>query len=125
VALGASAMALARDQTLAIYDAERGLCVSSDGGERFSMVTGGVNVTAVAIGEHAGAPAIFAALYREGRDASELILVDPKTGRASAIAELAGEADDDAEETGRSHALIYANDYLWAAGGYGLAKLKA
>lgn len=124
VALGAAPMALAAERTLAIFDAERGLCVSSDAGETFRMVTGAVNITAVAIGEHDGAPAVFAALHREGRDVSEIILVDPRTGNASSVAELAGEADEDTEETGLTRALIYADGHLWAAGGYGLAKLK-
>ena len=125
VALGAAPAALALGRTMALFDPERGLCVSGDAGSTFHMVTGGVNVTAVALGEHAGAPAVFAALHREGRDVTELILVDPNDGRACSIAQLSGEADDDAEETGRSHALIYADGYLWAAGAYGLAKLKA
>ncbi len=124
VALGVAPMALADERALAIYDPERGLCVSGDVGETFHMVTGGVNVTAVALGQHAGAPAVFAALHREGRDVSEIILVQPATGQASKIAELSGEAEDETEETGRTHALIYANGQLWAAGGYGLAKLR-
>lgn len=124
VALGAAPRALALGRTVALFDPERGLCVSSDGGETFRMVLGGVNVTAAAIGEHAGAAVVFAALHRESRDTSELVLVDPSSGSAQSIAHLSGEADDDAEETGRTRALIYANGYLWAAGGYGLAKLK-
>jgi hypothetical protein len=124
VALGNAAVAVARDRVLVISDPERGLCVSGDAGESFQMVTGGVNVSAVAIGEHAGEPAVFAALHREGRDVSELILVDPRSGAACSIAELSGEADEDVEETGRTSALIFANGYLWAAGGYGLAKLR-
>ena len=124
VALGNAVTAVAQDRVLAISDPERGLCVSGDAGESFRMVTGGVNVSAIAIGEHAGERVVFAALHREGRDVSELILVDPQTGAASSIAELSGEADEDAEETGRTSALIYADGYLWAAGGYGLAKLR-
>jgi hypothetical protein len=125
VALGSAPRALAQGRVVALFEPERGLCVSGNGGESFSMVLGGVNVTAVAIGEHQGTPVVFAALHRESRDTSELILVDPQSGSAQSIAELSGEADDDAEETGRTRALIYANGYLWAAGGYGLAKLKA
>ncbi len=124
VALGNSATAIARDRVLAIADGERGLCVSGDGGESFHMVTGGVNVSAIAIGEHAGEDVVFAALHREGRDVTELILVNPKNGAACSIAELTGEADAESEETGRTSALIFANGYLWAAGGYGLAKLR-
>jgi hypothetical protein len=123
VALGTAVMAVAGERVLAIADAERGLCVSGDAGETFHMVTGAVNVSAVAIGEHAAEQVIFAALHREGRDVSELILVDPRTGAACSIAELSGEADEEGEETGRTSALIFAHGYLWAAGGYGLAKL--
>jgi hypothetical protein len=124
VALGNAPLAVALASTLAISDSERGLCVSHDGGETFRMVVGAVNVTAVAVGQCRGKVAIFAALYRESRDMTELIVVDPETGAAISAAELAGEADDDAEETGRTSALIWADGYLWAAGGYGLARLR-
>jgi len=125
VALGAAPTALARGALVVVADTERGLCLSSDGGETFRWVTGAVNVTAVTIGMHAGAPAIFAALHREARDVSELILVDPGTARALSIAELSAEADEDSEEIGRTTALVFENGYLWAAGGFGLVRLKS
>lgn len=125
VALGAAATAVSRGNVVALADAERGLCVSNDGGETFRMVTGAVNVTAVAIGDGVGAGTVFAALHREGKDLSELIAVDPATARAVSIAQLTGEPDEDAEETGRTQALVYAHGYLWAAGLYGLARLRA
>lgn len=124
VALGNSPLAVFQDGVLALADPERGLCVSGNAGETFHMVTGGVNVTAATIGEHAGKLVVFAALHREGRDVSELILIHPENGVACSIAELSGEADEESEETGRTSALIFANGYLWAAGGYGLAKLR-
>jgi hypothetical protein len=124
VALGNAPLALTLGSVLAISDPERGLCVSHDAGETFRMVVGAVNVTAVAIGERGGKLAIFAALYREGRDLSELILVEPQSAAAVSVAELSGEADEEAEETGRTSALIWADGYLWAAGGYGLARLR-
>jgi len=124
VALGAATTALARGGVVALADAERGLCVSNDGGETFRMVIGAVNVTAIALGEHGGEPTLFAALYRESKDASELIAVDLETGHPLRIAELTGEADEDAEETGRTQALAFVDAELWAAGGYGLAKLR-
>lgn len=124
VASGAAPMALVAGRVIAVADAERGLCVSNDAGLSFTMVTGGVNVTAVALGRRHGEDVVFAALHREGPDTSELILVDPATGHAGSIAELAGEPDEEAEETGRTHALLFSGGYLWAAGGYGLAKLK-
>jgi hypothetical protein len=125
VALGANATAVSHQSVVALADAARGLCVSSDGGETFRMVTGAVNATAVAIGEHAGKPAVFVALYREGKDLTELVMVDPSSGKAGRIAELNGEPEEDAEETGRASALFFGNGYLWAAGGFGLARLRA
>jgi hypothetical protein len=41
------------------------------------------------------------------------------------VAELAGEPDEDTEESGHTRALILADGYLWAAGGYGLARIRA
>jgi hypothetical protein len=124
VALGAAPTALSRDAVVALADAERGLCVSNDGGETFRMVTGAVNVTAIAIGEQASRPVVFAALHREGKDLTELIAVDPATAMAVGIAELSGEPDEESEETGRTQALVFANGCLWSGGGYGLARLR-
>lgn len=125
VALGTAPHVLSSGSLIALCDAERGLCVSADGGESFRWVTGAVNVTAIALGEHAGRPAVFAALHREARDVSELIWVDPTTSAAASIAELSGQPDDDSEEIGRTQALVYENGYIWAAGGYGLARLQS
>jgi hypothetical protein len=123
VALGASPTAVSLGALVALADAERGLCVSADGGETFRMVTGAVNVTAIALGAHAGVPCLFAALYREGKDQTELVLVSPLNADVCSIAELAGAPDADADETGRTSALVFASGCLWAAGGFGLAKL--
>ncbi len=128
VALGQAPACVARGSVIAVFDAERGLAVSSDSGASFRMVTGAVNVTAVAIGDDAEAGRVFAALYREGRDASVLIAVDAERAQAERleaerIAELSGAADEDTEETGRTQALLFIDGQLWAAGGYGLAKL--
>jgi hypothetical protein len=125
VALGAAPTAQSRGAIVALADPERGLCVSSDGGETFRMVTGAVNVTAIAVGEHApGQAVVFAALHRESKDVTELIAIDPVTANAVSIAELSGEPDEEAEETGRTAALVFALGYLWSAGGYGLARLR-
>jgi hypothetical protein len=67
---------------------------------------------------------VFAALHREGKDSTELIAVDPATGSALSIAQLAGPVDEDSEETGRTQALLFSDGHLWSAGGYGLAKLR-
>lgn len=124
VALGTAPTAVANGNVVALADAERGLCVSNDAGETFRMVTGAVNVTAIALGEHAGAPAVFAALHREGRDATEIIAVDPGRAEALSVGELSGEPDEESEETGRTQALLFAEGYLWCAGLYGLARLR-
>lgn len=124
VALGPNPLALSRGRLIALSDPARGLCLSDDAGTTFRMVTGAVNVTALAIGEHAGAPSVFAALHREGRDVSSIIVVDPSSGSAVAIAELAADPDDDAEELGRTSALLFHDGALWCAGGYGLVKLS-
>ena len=124
VALGGAATVVTRGPLIALADPMRGLCVSNDGGETFRMVTGAVNVTAIATGQHAGAPALFAALYRESKDASEVIVVDATTGQAQSIAELSGAPDEEAEETGRTQALVWSDGWLWCAGGYGLVKLR-
>jgi hypothetical protein len=125
VALGMAPRALVLGSLIAIADAERGLCVSSDAGESFRMVIGAVNVTALGLGDWRGEPRVLAALYRESRDLTELIVVDPSSGSAESVAELAGESDEDTEESGYTRALILADGYLWAAGGYGLARIKA
>jgi hypothetical protein len=124
VAQGVAPVAVSRGQLVALADAERGLCLSSDGGETFRMVVGAVNVTAVALGEHAGAATVFAATYREGKDLSEILAVDAESALPARIAELAGEPEADTEETGRTHALVFAEGALWAAGDYGLTKLQ-
>jgi hypothetical protein len=124
VALGAAPTAVSRGNVVALADPERGLCVSNDGGETFRMVTGAVNVTALAIGDGATAGKVLAALHRESKDQSELIVVDPATAHALSVAELSGQPDEEAEETGRTQALVFANGYLWAAGLYGLARLR-
>lgn len=124
VAQGHAPSAVSRGAVIVLSDPERGLCVSADGGESFRMVVGAVNVSAAALGEHAGAPAVFAALYREGKDSSEIIVVEPESAVPLSVAELAYEAEEETEESGRTLALVFEAGQLWAAGGYGLARLR-
>jgi len=124
VAQGAAATAVSRGSLVALADAERGLCISNDGGETFRMVVGAVNVTAIALGEHAGAATVFAAVHREGKDLTEILAVDADSASPSKIAELAGQPEEDTEETGRTQALVFESGSLWAAGGYGLTRLR-
>jgi hypothetical protein len=126
VALGDEPLAQGAGSVIALADAARGLCVSADGGSSFRWVTGAVNVTALCVAEVGGAACVFAAAYSEARDHSLILLVEPQTGSATIVAELCGDGNDDAEagETGRTRALIWHGDALWAAGEYGLAKLR-
>lgn len=87
------------------------------------MVTGAVNVSAIVVGEYQGAACVFAALHREAKDSSEILLVEPGSAAVSRVSELSGEADDEGGETGRTLALAWDGQALWAAGGYGLARL--
>lgn len=125
VAQGGAPTVVSQGTLVALADPERGVCVSSDGGESFRMVVGAVNVTAVAIGQHEGAPALFAAVHRESKDLTELLVIDVSNASPARIAELSGEPDEEAEETGRTQALLFASGWLWAAGGYGLVRLRS
>lgn len=124
VAQGGAAMLAVQGELVALADSERGLAVSADAGETFQMVTGAVNVTAIALGEHAGKPAVFAALYRESKDVTELVAVDARSGAAVRIGTLSGAPEEDAEESGRTSALLWERGNLWCAGGYGLSRLS-
>lgn len=123
VAGGVAPLLAARGAVVALADAERGLCVSADAGETFRMVTGAVNVTALAVGQARGEPTVFAALYRESKDETDLIVVSPTTAEPLRIATLSGAPDDDAEESGRTWALLWHDGALYSAGGYGLSRL--
>jgi hypothetical protein len=125
VAQGAAPTAVSRGPLVALADPERGLCISNDGGETFRMIVGAVNVSAVTIGEHAGAPTVFAAVYRESRDLTQILAVDVDRAEPLRIAELAGQPEEDTEETGRTQALVFTSGALWAGGGYGLTRLTA
>ncbi len=87
-------------------------------------MTGAVNVTSAAIGVLDGAPVVFAAAYLEARDLTQILLVSPSTSLASVVAELSGQSEEDSAETGRTAALLWDGASLWAAGGYGVARLR-
>jgi len=123
VALGNAPRGIALGRVVAIADSERGLCVSADRGETFRMVTGAVNVSAIEIGQYRGVACLFAAIHREAKDSSEILMVEPGSGAACRVGELTGKADDEGGETGRTLALAWDGQALWAAGGYGLARL--
>jgi hypothetical protein len=68
---------------------------------------------------------LLAALYRESKDVTELIAVDPRSGEALRVATLAGAPEEDGEESGRTSALLWAAGKWWSAGGYGLVRLTS
>ncbi len=121
VALGDAPLCLAVGTLIAIADTERGLAISSDNGGTFTMVTGAVNLSAIAVGEYRGAACLFAALHREAVDTSEILLIG--AGPTCRIASFAGQPAEDSDETGRTIALAWDGQALWAAGGYGLVRL--
>jgi hypothetical protein len=125
VASGEAPLIAASGSVVVLGEADRGVVVSQDGGRTFRRVTGATNVTAVAA---SGArPSAYVALYRETDDQSLLVEVDITTGVASTIAVLALPAPDDpdvAPELGRVERLLWDGERLWAAGPFGLARIR-
>lgn len=117
--------------TIALADAGRGLVLSIDGGASWDRVRGCANASALAAGVHDGRACIFAALYRESRDVSEIVVIDAVERRALRIAEIDGiefaESADEPTEFARVAALEWdANGRrLWAAGSFGVRSLSA
>jgi hypothetical protein len=122
VAAGEAPFLCGSGSTLAIGDAERGLVVSNDGGQSFTAVRGTANVTACAAGRCAGAPTVWAALYREADDLTELAQIDATTGTGSIIARVEVSDDNDPEhsfEASRLERLLWDGEQLYAVGGAG------
>lgn len=107
-----------------VGDSARGLAVSTDGGASFSHVDGCAGVEALTAGELDGQVRVWAALYDEPNDHTELVLVDPALATAERIAEIetAGLDDEPGHERARVAAIAWDPDRrrLWAAGMGGL-----
>ncbi len=128
VASGEAPLVAASDSVVALGDAERGVAVSPNGGKTFRGVSGATNLTALAAGTHGGRNVAFAALYRETEDRSLIVEIDAHTASATVVAVLALPAPDDPDfalELGRVERLLWDGERLWAAGAFGLARIRA
>ncbi len=125
-----SPLLAAAGSVVALGHAELGLVVSSDGGACFERVSGCAAVTALAAESRAGQSWVWAALYRESEDYSEIVQIDPVERIAERVAELrAGPPAASSEEPlerGRVTTLEWdrATSLLWAAGAFGLKSFR-
>jgi hypothetical protein len=127
VASGEAPLVAANGDLVLLGDAERGVVVSADGGRSFRRVPGTLTVTALCAGTLGGRARAFAALYRETEDVSLLVELDPASGTAVVGATLAPPAPDDpdaAPELARVERLLAEGEELWAAGAFGLARIR-
>jgi hypothetical protein len=112
---------------VALADEARGLALSNDGGSSFALVDGCVGVTALAAGQLGADYLIWAALYREADDLTELCRVDAATRTAERIAELRAPAatrGEESAEQSRIRAMQWdpLAERLWAVGQFGLTR---
>lgn len=113
---------------IAIADPERGLVVSADDGASFRVVPGCVGVTALCAARASGRAWLWCALYRQARDVSEIVLVDPESLKSCIIGTLANESGDvEDTDSSRLEALAWhaATRTLRAAGPRGVIGLRA
>jgi hypothetical protein len=127
VAGGETPLLAASGSTIAIADPARGLAVSNDGGKTFRLVAGAVGVTACTAGSLAGEGLVWAALYREASDATDLVLVNATTLEARIIARLETPEEQDPEhafEGSRLERLVWDGEQLFGVGGAGLVSFQ-
>jgi hypothetical protein len=121
----------AAGSVVALGHPEIGLVVSSDGGASFERISGCSSVSALAAESWQGQARIWAALYRQSGDLSEIVEVDPVERVAERIAELRAPpppaSSDDPMERGRVVGLEWdrATGRLWATGPFGLKSFRA
>ena len=127
VAAGDAPLLASVGSVIAIADAARGTVVSADSGTTFRRVPGCVNATCLAAGALDGCPTVWAALYHEGSDLTDLCMLDPYAAVARRIAQVRADAarSDPLEESlelARIAALRWDPDMgrLWGVGGFGL-----
>jgi len=126
IAEGEAPLVAAWDEVTAIADATRGLAVSSGGASAFRLVPGCAGVTAIAAGRLAGSVRVWAALYRETADRTDVVMVDVDKAEARVIGSVRG-ADEDIEgagETARLERLSWDGTRLFGAGAIGLVAFE-
>jgi hypothetical protein len=121
----------AAGSVVALGHSEIGLVVSSDGGASFERISGCSSVSAITADSRRGQARIWAALYRQSEDLSEIVQVDPVERIAERIAELRAPpppaSSDDPTERGRVVGLAWdgVTGCLWATGPFGLKSFRA
>jgi hypothetical protein len=125
IAGGDAPVVAAWGDVLAIADTTRGLAVSTRGASGFRLVRGCSGATAVAAGTFNGKPAVWAALYRETEDRTDLVLVEAESAAATIVASLHGPPGDDSDgETGRVERLAWDGTRLLGVGAMGLVAFE-
>lgn len=127
VASGEAPLVAASGAVVVLGDAERGVVVSADGGLNFRRAQGTAAVTALCVGASGGRTRVFAALHRELQDRSLLVELDPASGAAVVSATIAPTVSDDPDassDLARVERLVLDGDNLWAAGVFGLARMR-
>jgi len=121
-----SPLLVAHNDVVVLAEHNRICLVSSDGGVTFLSVPGCSSVTCATAGEFRGCVTVWAALYLESDDKSELCTIDPSRAVSERIAAVHEaphvDAADESAELGRVHALAWdpIGQRLWAAGDFGL-----
>jgi hypothetical protein len=123
VARGQSPRLAASGSLVAIADEARGVAVSYDAGQSFSLVAGTSNASAWTAGEHAGARTLWLSVLEESTSRSWILRIT--RGLAERIAELAAGAPEGMEESSdnvRISALCWdeTSSLLWGVGGFGI-----
>ncbi len=88
----------ARGSTVVLASKERGAVVSSDGGRTFRAVHGTAGTVAAAAGDLDGRCVVVLSLASPLDGSSRIVVVEPGTGRAVTVAELAPAADAQDDE---------------------------
>jgi len=92
---------------VAIATAERGLVISTDGGQGFSRVPGCLHLTALTLGERAGRTKVWVGVFMESEERTLVIEVDCLTRRAAVVAEMTSTGDEPDDVDARIEALVW------------------
>jgi hypothetical protein len=124
VALSEEPRIAAHGRVIAVGSYGHGLAVGLLDQGSVAVIAGTHEVTAIAAGERNGHTVVWAALFREARDETELVEIDPHTSVVERIASLCKPAED--SDAGEGHSRVTALVWdpeacrLWVAGAFGL-----
>jgi hypothetical protein len=129
VARGAKPILTQCDDVVALATPEHALVVSNDGGQTFQSVPGTAGATAITSGRYGDRTCVWATLYREADDRSELLQIDPALATALCVARLESPPAEHVDPSDRSEwARVAALEWhvethtLWAVGGFGVVR---